>query len=256
MKGRWLLLTALAAGLGLYSLAQPSPPRVLVGGSTSFLPLAERAATLFRRTHPDLRVEFFGGGSRMGLSQVAQGTLDLALSDLPDQPTGLQSAPLGRVPLAIVVPRRAFSPVVNRRILAALFGGRESRWSRLGGPDAPVLVVTRARGSGTREAVRSFLFGVGDFPAETLVVSSNGAMARAVADTPGAIGYLEVGALTPDLTALRVEGLEPGAAGYPLRLPGRVFWHGSLSPVARAYLDALQDLARRGWGVYTPAPGR
>lgn len=243
-------------GWGLYSLAQPTPTRILVGGSTSFLPLAERAAVLFSRTHPGLRVEFFGGGSRMGLSQVAQGTLDLALSDLPDRPVALHNDGLGRVPLAVVVPRGAFAPAPDRQQLAGLFSGRVANWSRLGGPEAPVLMVTRARGSGTREAVRQYLLGSGDFPAAALVVSSNGAMARAVADTRGAIGYLEAGALNPDLTALRVDGQRPGAVGYPLWLAGRAFWRGQLSPAAAAYLVALRGLARRGWGEYQAELGR
>jgi len=228
----------------------PARERIQVGGSTAFLPLVEAAARAFsHRTGAD--VELFGGGSQMGLTQLQSGVLDLAVSDLPERPPGLREMTLARVPVAFVVGRGFPVPALSRFLLARIFAGDVTEWARMGGPRLRVLVVSRAAGSGTREAVRRYLFPRGDFSPRALVVDSNGLMGLVVSETPGAIGYVEEGAGGRGVVALRLDGRRPGEPGYPLWLTGRIFWR-RLTPAGERFLLFLRHFVGSGAGPCRP----
>ena len=88
--------TAALAGLAACNSSEPSAEGTegegtdtvsLVGsiscsGATSFQPLVEKARDAFQDANPDVSVAISGGGSGQGLSQVAEGSVQIGRSDV------------------------------------------------------------------------------------------------------------------------------------------------------------------------------
>ena len=56
---------------------------ITAAGSIRLLPLVKRAAVEYRAEHPNVTISVSGGGSRFGITQVAQKAVDLGDSDIP-----------------------------------------------------------------------------------------------------------------------------------------------------------------------------
>jgi len=83
--------------------------------------------------------------------------------------------------------------------LKDLYKGRISNWSELGGPDRPIQVLGRVKGSGTRTSFVSNVFG--DPEADTTVANrfgQNQRLAQAVAQADNAISYLALAFINTD----------------------------------------------------------
>ena len=76
--------------------------------------------------------------------------------------------------------------------LRAVYAGEITNWSQLGGEDAPITMVTRQDGSGTRAVFEGRIFG-DDEPtlvSSALIAEGNNEMASMVNDDPNAIGFV------------------------------------------------------------------
>lgn len=76
--------------------------------------------------------------------------------------------------------------------LRGVYSGQITNWSELGGDDAPITMVTRQDGSGTRGVFESRVFDGVDVSlvANALIADDNSKMAAMVNDDPTAIGYV------------------------------------------------------------------
>jgi ABC-type phosphate transport system substrate-binding protein len=128
--------------------------------------------------------------------------------------------------LAVVVPPE--NPVTNlsRGDLRKLLNGEKRTWPS----GAPVKIIVRGPGCRERAALLKFLNQSeteykqywtaqvvrGEADAEPFVSPSLGMAIEAVRVLPGAITLVYVGDLKPGVKVVKVDGLLPGAPGYPL----------------------------------------
>jgi phosphate transport system substrate-binding protein len=175
----------------------------------------------YERRHPEVHFEYEGVGSGEGARRLADGAVDFAASDPPLSDEQLARQPgvvhvpafVGCVAVAYQLPgveRLHFNP----EVLAGIFEGKIARWTdpflaavnpgaRL--PDLPVTVVARADESGTTQLFTTFLssldagfsreIGTGKLVRwpKAVSVAGSGELAKKIAATPGAIGYVELG---------------------------------------------------------------
>lgn len=218
-------MASLLAGACGEPVATPQPVLLQAAGSASMAPLLEELAAAFERQAPGIRLEVAGPGSAFGLNALEEGEIDLALvSWLPGGTTPRErwrATAIARDGLAVVV--HADNPLegVGLLQLQDLFGGRTYDWAALGPAAGEVLPVSREEGSGTRDAFESLVMEDGRVTPRALLAPSPGAVRAAVAANPGAIGYLAMGDVTPEVKVVRVEGELPTAQGvaqgtYPL----------------------------------------
>ncbi|RPI51568.1 MAG: phosphate-binding protein, partial [Chloroflexi bacterium] len=82
-------------------------------------------------------------------------------------------------------------------------------WASLGLPAGDVLPVSREEGSGSRVAFEALVMIDRQVTPRALLAPSPEAVRAAVAGNPGAIGYLAMGDVTPEVKVLKVEGEMP-----------------------------------------------
>ncbi|HPS94222.1 MAG TPA: PstS family phosphate ABC transporter substrate-binding protein [Deltaproteobacteria bacterium] len=88
-----------------------------------------------------------------------------------------------------------------------IYTGKISNWSQVGGRNAKIVTVNRDTSSGTFEAFDALALNKEKVRRDALTSASNQAVAQTVAQTPGAVGYVGIGYLTPRVKAVPVEGI-------------------------------------------------
>lgn len=196
--------------------AAQSTPAALSGtvnldGSTSMESVIKILIESFNQTNPDVTINYNGSGSGAGITAAIDGTADMGLSsrELKEEETG-KGAVANLVALdgvAVVVnPENSVEDLTVEQI-AQIFTGEVTNWSQLGGADAPIAVLGREPGSGTRAAFEEIV-GVADQCGYSAEYSSTGDAIGNVASNPNAIGYASLSAVGDTVKAVKVNGVE------------------------------------------------
>jgi phosphate transport system substrate-binding protein len=191
---------------------------VVIKGSTTVLPIAQKAAEEFMKANPDINISVSGGGSGNGMKAIIDGTTDIADSSrfIKDKEIklamerGVLPVP-HRVALDCVVPvvhpSNPLSAISSAR-LKDIYTGKVTNWGELGGPSKPIVVISRDTSSGTYEVWEDKVLKKEKVMPKALLQASNGAVAQAVAKNKYAIGYIGIGYVNKDVKALTVDGIE------------------------------------------------
>jgi phosphate transport system substrate-binding protein len=261
---RALPALALALPLVLGGCASSDPASsagiLRISGSTTVNPVAADAAEALRGDGLTITVDT-QGGSAGGLTQLAAGQIDIAMSSKPVSDSDRQAAPdvdftetrIGEDAVGIVVRKEVLAgglENVDRTQLQALFEGRIANWSELGGPDLKVFVYDKEPGRGTREVLDEYLYGKdGKGPAPPTggryaIVGGNEETRTKLLSTPGAVAPLSsaFAADQPELGLLAVEGVVPTAqtiadGSYALSRPLLLVTDGAPTGATARFID-------------------
>ena len=181
-------------------------------GSTSMEKFANALSESFMEKYPKVTVtaEFVGSGA--GVEAVNNGSADIGNSsrNLKDEEkaNGVAENIVAIDGIAVVVDPSNTVEDLTKQQLSDLYEGKVTNWKDVGGSDAPVVVVGRESGSGTRSAFEE-LPGLEDLCKYSNELDSTGAVMAKVASTPGSIGYVSLDVLDDTVKALKLEGAEP-----------------------------------------------
>jgi phosphate transport system substrate-binding protein len=195
-------------------MAAGQPGSISVAGSTALLPLVKQAAVEYQTKHPNAKISVSGGGSRVGITQVAQKGVDIGDSDIPaaGQPS-LVDHQVAVVTFGVVSnPKNGIKNLTTQQI-RQIFSGAVTNFKQVGGADQQITIINRPRSSGTRAVfVKNIL--AGKEPSESgLTQDSSGTVATMVAQTPGAISYLAMSYVKPgQQVAVSIDGVPPSDA--------------------------------------------
>lgn len=184
---------------------------ISMAGSTSMEKLANAVAESFMEKYPGVTVTAEFTGSSAGVEAVTAGSVDIgnssrALKD-EEKAAGIVENIVAIDGIAVAVDPANTVTELTREQLISIYTGEIKNWSELGGEDAPVVVVGREAGSGTRGAFEEIL-GIEDACAYASELDSTGAVIAKVASTPGAVGYVSLDALDGSVIAVALEGIE------------------------------------------------
>ncbi|MDO4463157.1 MAG: phosphate ABC transporter substrate-binding protein [Bacillota bacterium] len=185
---------------------------VSMAGSTSMEKLANAVAESFMAKYPDVTVTAEFTGSSAGIEAVTAGSVDIgnssrALKD-EEKAAGVVENVVAIDGIAVIVDPANTVKDLTKDQLISIYKGETKNWSELGGADAPIVVVGREAGSGTRGAFEELLK-IEDACAYASELDSTGAVIAKVASAPGAIGYASLDAVNETVAAVALEGVEP-----------------------------------------------
>jgi len=230
---------------------------VRVCGSTTVLPLGEGGAEAFNGEQSGFQVLVTGGGTGVGMKNIAEGNSDIAMASREvtvDEKTNFgdkfQENLVGYDGIVIGVSKQIYDAGVTaltKDQVRKIYSGETTNWKDLGGPDLEILVVAREQGSGTRDTFNEDI--MDDKKAETpgvnTVAGSNAEVRTALTGSNKAIGYLgfsyaEDGAVG----AIILDGIKPTAAtikdaSYELARKLYFYTFGDASSGAQAFIEFM-----------------
>ena len=190
-------------------------------GSTFQLTFQQEAIAAFKSVQPNMTVNYGGGGSGKGRTDLAAGTVQFAGSDSPI-PSKEASSFTGKTilyfPVIIGPITMAYnlSGVSNLKLtpatIAGIFSGKIKTWndpaikadnSGVSLPSTPITLAVRSDSSGTTANFTEFLvdsagsaWTLGSsstvkWPSTARAASGNPGVAQVVKSTPGSIGYVD-----------------------------------------------------------------
>ncbi|MBF0215909.1 MAG: phosphate ABC transporter substrate-binding protein [Candidatus Omnitrophica bacterium] len=230
--------------------------KIVVEGSTTVLPIAQRAAELFMEKKPSADISVRGGGSGVGIASIIDGTCDIADSSRPIKDTELdKAAALGKDIKAHIVAMDGIALIVHpsngvsaltKQQVKEIYTGKISNWSKLGGENKKIVVISRDTSSGTFEAFGELALDKQKVRPDALMQASNQAIASTVAKTPDAIGYVGLGFLDSSVKALDIDGVTPSKESvltgkYVIGRPLFMYTNGAPKGMAKDFLDFIKS---------------
>src|SRR5581483_4640709 len=119
-----------------------SPGSIVISGSTALLPLVKDAAVEYQTAHSSVKISVAGGGSRVGITQAGQRSVDSGDSDIPapGEPS-LVDHKVAVVTFAVIVNPQSGIKNLTTAQVRGIFGGSITNWSQAGGRPGTITVV-------------------------------------------------------------------------------------------------------------------
>lgn len=233
--------------------------KIVIAGSSALLPLTLQAAKEFKKINPKVIVSATASSSVGGPQSVKSGGPENigacdwdATQAVPDFKafSGQVANKVAAIPFATIVNSNVKVDNLSKAQLQGIFTGKIKNWKNVGGQDAPIVVINRAFGSGTRVNYQSKALGgtkiVKGGNANYKEVKSSGDMFNAVKGTPNAIGYIDLVYVKSGVKALKYEGVAATTANviarkYPVWAFGYYMTKGAPTGAAKAFIAYVQS---------------
>jgi phosphate transport system substrate-binding protein len=215
MKSKWFVMALPAVVCIMVGTVWAGP--LQINGSTTVLPIAQKAAEAFMKEYPDVNISVSGGGSGNGIKALIDGTTDIADSSrfIKDDEVKM-AVGNGAYPVPFAIAYDCIVPVVhpgnsvsNLTLdqLKNIYMGTIKNWKEVGGPDSEIVVISRDTSSGTYEVWEEKVMKKERVFPGALLQASNGAVAQAVSKNKLAIGYLGIGYVDRNVKAVTVNSI-------------------------------------------------
>jgi len=224
-----------------------------IEGSTTVGPIADAFAEAFGRKYKDVSITVKKTGSGDGAAALIDGRCDIAtMSRFMKLEEFKKAVKNGVMPVAHVVAMDGVCVIVHpsnpvnalsREQIRKIYKGEITNWKQLGGPDKPIVVISRDSSSGTYETFHKLVMKGHKMGKGIEYVSSNPQAHARVRTTDGAIGYVGLGFVDRNVKALKVDGVMPtrktiATGQYPLSRPLFMFTNGypKLGSIVHAFV--------------------
>jgi phosphate transport system substrate-binding protein len=192
--------------------AQSSGKSLQIKGSNTMLQLGQKWAEEYQKTS-GVNISVDGQGSGTGFKALIDGDTDIAAASRPIKPDEADQAKAnGHEAKEFTVAQDGVSIIVNpankvtqltMSQLADIFSGKITNWKQVGGDDVPIQVHSRDASSGTYVFFKEHVLNHGDSKGKVEYADSaskdqsSQAIADAVAEDQGAVGYVGMGYVDP-----------------------------------------------------------
>lgn len=234
---RWVLIVAVWVMGGVASAES-----LRIEGSTTVGPIADAFAEYFKTIQPGLEISVNKQGSGIGAAALIDGRCDIATMSrfMKTEEEFRKAAEKGVMPVAHVVAMDGICVVVHpsnpvKEMTVAqvrdIYLGKIKNWKDVGGPDMPIVAVSRDTSSGTYECFHELVMKRQDMAPGVEYVNANPQAHARVSSTAGAIAYVGLGFVDAKVKALRIEGVDPTrqtivGGTYPIARPLFLFTNG------------------------------
>jgi phosphate transport system substrate-binding protein len=232
----------------------PVSGSLTVTGSTTVLPIADKAAEAFMDANPGADIQVSGGGSSVGVQAVGEGTADIGMASRELKDAEKESYPdlvqyvVAKDGIALIINNE--NPVESLTVeqVRQIYTGEITNWNEVGGSDAEIVVVGRDSASGTRASFEDLVMDDQEFVSTMLEKNSNGAVQQTIAGTPGAIGYVGLGYVDETVKGVKIDvdgtlidpTVENVIAGtYPISRELNMFTYGEATGLAATFIEYI-----------------
>lgn len=251
MKKLFLALVALSMSVNMVFAGNT----ITMAGSTTVLPIAQITAEVYMDNNPDIEISVRGGGSSVGIASIMDGTVDIGNASRPIKDKEIAVAvDNGITPKAHVVAMDGIAVIIHpsnplskisKKDLKAIYTGKISDWSALGGKPGKIVVMGRETSGGTYEAFMKLALDKAKTRPDAQTQASNQAVASVVSRTPQAIGYVGLGYVTGRVKAIPVDNVvcskETVLSGeYPLSRPLFMYTNGKPKGEVKDFMDFIK----------------
>jgi phosphate transport system substrate-binding protein len=233
-----------------------------IDGSTTVLPIAQKAAEVFMKKYPSVKIFVSGSGSGTGIKALLDGTTDIADSSREAKEKEIASGKEKGVILTahkialdgivpVVHPSMKISNITTEQ-LRDIYNGKIKSWKELGGPDRPISAVSRDTSSGTYEVWEEKILKGDKVKPDALLVASNGQAVQTVAQNHYAIGYIGIGYVDKSVKVLKVNDRIATAksirdGSWPIARPLFMYTNGKPAGVIAKFIEFM--LSKEGQKV-------
>ncbi len=248
-----LAIVLLGASWGL------AQDKISIGGSTTVLPIAQKAVEVYMAKYPQVSISVSGSGSGDGIKALTEGSIDIAGSSrgLKDKEVAVAKE-RGVTLVSHVVAIDCIVPIVNPENpitsltlaqLKSIYNGQIKNWKEVGGLDKPIVVISRDFSSGTFETWQEKVLGSDRVRVDAQMQNSNGGVAGSVAGNKYAIGYVGIGYVNTKVKGVNVDGVRATVASakdksYPLSRELYMFTNGEAKGAVKNFLEFV--MGRQG----------
>jgi len=188
---------------------------IRISGSTTVLPIVQKAADEYMTAHQDADIQISGGGSGVGIQAIGAKTVDIGMSSREVTKDELKKYPdfvvtsIAQDGIAVVVNPANEIQYITLDQIKGIYLGTITKWTQITGANVPntnnqIVIIGRDSASGTRTYFDETVL-LKATPTKTMLEkNSNGAVLQTVAQTPGSIGYVSIGFVSKDVKALPI----------------------------------------------------
>jgi phosphate transport system substrate-binding protein len=240
------LLAQILSPTGGWGEKLPQTTLIMAGSGTN-LPIIRILAQAFTKQHPGITIEVPASiGSTSGIRAVADDAIAIGLISRPlkenEKGLGLEVVTYAHAPLVIGVHPSVAEEKITAAEILDIYRGKKTRWE----DGKEIIVLTREPGDSSIEVLAKAVPGFREVYDESqrakrwTILLTDLAMNEALAKTPHAIGFSDLGALIIEkhrIKALKVNGVAPTLTNmetgtYPLSKPLIFVFHREQLPVA------------------------
>ena len=263
LLGLLLLGAAMVSGCGKQKAANDSTTglsgTLTIAGSTSVQPFSDVLAEKFMEKNKNVQVNVQGGGSSQGIEAATSGAAAIgsssrAVKDEEKTKGNLVDTTIALDGIAIIVHPANTVENLKTEDIQNIYLGNIKNWKEVGGSDAPITVVSREEGSGTREAFTSLVMDKKDILKTAIIQNATGAVRTTVVGDKNAIGYVSLASLNESVKALEIDGAAATDANvkagtYKLQRPFVYVTKEAPAGLAKAFIDFV--LSAEGQKIIT-----
>ena len=237
-----------------------APFTIEVGGSTSVTPLMELFAEEYANVKPNIKININGTGSGDGITNAGV-TYQIGMSSREltpaEQGRGLNAVTVAIDGIAVIVNKENSIANLSVDQIKDIYMGIITNWSQVGGSSAPIAVISREAGSGTRGAFEEIIGFQGKLLAGANESTSTGAIKAGIVQNPNAIGYISLGSLDDTIKAISVGGAAASNENvkkglYAVARPFIILTGNNVHAESKAFTDwmlsaAGQTIVNKSW---------
>ncbi len=211
-----ILVAGLAVGCGSNSgvdAKSAKETKVTISGSTSVGSPMEKLAEAFEDKNSGVKVEVQQLGSSAGIKNAIEGVSEIGMSsrDLKDEEksSGLKETIIATDGIAVITNKANKVTDLTLDQVKDIYTGKITNWKEVGGEDAPIVVVSREDGSGTRDGFQEKVgFESEELIKDAQISDGSGNIKSTVEGNANAIGYISFGYVDEAVNAVKVDGVE------------------------------------------------
>lgn len=205
-----MTLSLVGCGSSANKAASAGAGEINGGGSTSVQKIIDAVGSEYGALHPAVKFTYSGTGSSDGIKGATVGTYSFGCSsrDLKaEEKTSLTELVFAYDGIAMIVNPANPVTALSKEQLKKIYTGEYTSWSQVGGTEAPIVVVSREDGSGTRTATEELLGFTEKLKGSATIKEGNGNVQSTVAGNPNAIGYVSLTFVNTSVKTVQIDGV-------------------------------------------------